>query len=187
MATPCGAPGSYPGRTVPAGRRRPLCASATVAKSCATQLAEIAAAEKCAVSAVQATHESKLPYYGAVGGRLVSGRRKACMRSPGAGETHTHRGRAENDRARTAGRSLPLFLRHARAHARRSWICSGRTWPSRQGRSDHLSCVAGSPGSARAVPGRGAAGAPLRHRRRSTGCSRRSSPSPWRARTARKC
>ena len=40
----------------------------------ARQLVEIAHAEKCAVSAVQATHESKLPYYGAVGGRLVTGR-----------------------------------------------------------------------------------------------------------------
>jgi UTP--glucose-1-phosphate uridylyltransferase len=51
-----------------------LCVS-KVAKSCATQLAEIAAAEKCAVSAVQATHESQLPYYGAIGGKLVGGRR----------------------------------------------------------------------------------------------------------------
>jgi UTP--glucose-1-phosphate uridylyltransferase len=31
--------------------------------------------ENCAVSAVQATHESKLPLYGTVGGRLVAGRR----------------------------------------------------------------------------------------------------------------
>ena len=42
---------------------------------CARQLVEVAAAEDCAVSAVQATHESKLPYYGTVGGRLVSGRK----------------------------------------------------------------------------------------------------------------
>jgi UTP--glucose-1-phosphate uridylyltransferase len=42
---------------------------------CAQQLVEVAAAENCAVSAVQATHESKLPYYGAVGGRLVAGRK----------------------------------------------------------------------------------------------------------------
>jgi UTP--glucose-1-phosphate uridylyltransferase len=41
-------------------------------KGCAQQLVEVATAEACAVSAVQATHESKLPYYGAVGGRLVS-------------------------------------------------------------------------------------------------------------------
>ncbi len=43
-------------------------------KSCASQLVEIARAENCAVSAVQATHESKLPYYGAVGGHLVANR-----------------------------------------------------------------------------------------------------------------
>jgi UTP--glucose-1-phosphate uridylyltransferase len=43
-------------------------------KSCAQQLVEVAQAESCAVSAVQATHESKLPYYGAVGGRRVQGR-----------------------------------------------------------------------------------------------------------------
>jgi UTP--glucose-1-phosphate uridylyltransferase len=42
------------------------------AKSCARQLLDIARAEGCAVSAVQATHESKLPYYGAVGGKLVN-------------------------------------------------------------------------------------------------------------------
>ncbi len=39
----------------------------------AQQLVERARAENCAVSAVQATHESKLPYYGAVGGKLVPG------------------------------------------------------------------------------------------------------------------
>lgn len=39
--------------------------------TCARQLIEVAAAEKCAVSAVHATHESKLPFYGAVGGRLA--------------------------------------------------------------------------------------------------------------------
>ena len=42
-------------------------------KSCAQQLVEIAAAQSCSVSAVQATHESKLPYYGVVGGRLMAG------------------------------------------------------------------------------------------------------------------
>ena len=41
----------------------------------AQQLVDIARAEKCSVSAVQATHESKLPYYGVVGGRLVAGHR----------------------------------------------------------------------------------------------------------------
>jgi UTP--glucose-1-phosphate uridylyltransferase len=43
------------------------------AKPCAKQLVEIAAAESCVVSAVQATHESKLPYYGAVGARRLQG------------------------------------------------------------------------------------------------------------------
>lgn len=43
-------------------------------KSCAQQLVEVARAESCAVSAVQATHESKLPYYGAVGGHLLLGK-----------------------------------------------------------------------------------------------------------------
>ena len=46
------------------------------ANSCARQLVETAHAENCSVSAVQATHESKLPYYGAVGGRLVTGRQR---------------------------------------------------------------------------------------------------------------
>jgi UTP--glucose-1-phosphate uridylyltransferase len=43
-------------------------------KRAAQQLVEIAKAENCAVSAVQATHESKLPYYGTVGGCLLAGR-----------------------------------------------------------------------------------------------------------------
>ena len=44
-------------------------------KRCAQQLVEIAAAENTAVSAVQATHESKLPFYGTVGGHLLAGRK----------------------------------------------------------------------------------------------------------------
>ena len=43
-------------------------------KSCAQQVVEVAEAEECAVSAVQATRESMLPYYGAVGGQRVHGR-----------------------------------------------------------------------------------------------------------------
>jgi UTP--glucose-1-phosphate uridylyltransferase len=46
------------------------------ANSCARQLIETAQTENCSVSAVQATHESKLPYYGAVGGSLVAGRQR---------------------------------------------------------------------------------------------------------------
>ena len=42
---------------------------------CARQLIEAATRENGAVSAVHPTHESKLPYYGAVGGRLVENRK----------------------------------------------------------------------------------------------------------------
>jgi UTP--glucose-1-phosphate uridylyltransferase len=41
-------------------------------KGGAAQLVETASAADCSVSAVQATHESKLPYFGAVGGRRVA-------------------------------------------------------------------------------------------------------------------
>lgn len=43
-------------------------------QSCAEQLVAIAGSENCSVSAVQATHESKLPYYGVVGGKRLGGR-----------------------------------------------------------------------------------------------------------------
>jgi UTP--glucose-1-phosphate uridylyltransferase len=42
-------------------------------ESCTVQLLATAETSKCAVSAVQATHESKLPYYGCIGGRRVQG------------------------------------------------------------------------------------------------------------------
>lgn len=45
--------------------------SGTKGKTSAQQLADIAAAEECAVSAVQATRETMLPYYGAVGGKRL--------------------------------------------------------------------------------------------------------------------
>lgn len=48
----------------------------TTEKGCAQQLVEIARTENCSVSAVQSTHESKLPYYGAVGGQLVHAPRR---------------------------------------------------------------------------------------------------------------
>lgn len=44
------------------------------ARSCARQLVEIAAAERCVVSAVQSTHESTITSFGTVGGRLFDGR-----------------------------------------------------------------------------------------------------------------
>lgn len=43
------------------------------AKSCTRQLIDAAAREGCCVSAVQATHESQLPYFGVIGGRRVQG------------------------------------------------------------------------------------------------------------------
>lgn len=42
-------------------------------EGCAQQLVAVAVAEDCAVSAVEATRESLLPYYGAVGGRHLPG------------------------------------------------------------------------------------------------------------------
>src|ERR687898_193607 len=42
--------------------------------TCARQVIEMAKAEACTVSAVQATRESMLPYYGTVGGRRVARR-----------------------------------------------------------------------------------------------------------------
>jgi UTP--glucose-1-phosphate uridylyltransferase len=45
----------------------------TIDKTCARQLIEVAETESCAVSAVQATRENMLPYYGTVGGRRGAG------------------------------------------------------------------------------------------------------------------
>lgn len=42
-------------------------------KGCSQKLVEIAELENCSVSAVQATHESQLPYFGTVGASRVSG------------------------------------------------------------------------------------------------------------------
>jgi UTP--glucose-1-phosphate uridylyltransferase len=42
-------------------------------RCCAQQLIEAAAKHGCSVSAVQATRETKLPYFGAVGGQLIRG------------------------------------------------------------------------------------------------------------------
>ncbi|HWS90396.1 MAG TPA: sugar phosphate nucleotidyltransferase [Pyrinomonadaceae bacterium] len=42
-------------------------------RGCARQLVEVAEARNCSVSGVQATRENLLPYFGAVGGRRVSG------------------------------------------------------------------------------------------------------------------
>jgi UTP--glucose-1-phosphate uridylyltransferase len=42
-------------------------------ESCAQQLVEVAESYECAVSSVQATRETQLPYYGTIGGRRVPG------------------------------------------------------------------------------------------------------------------
>lgn len=47
-------------------------------KGCAQELVEVAEAEGCAVSAVQATREGLLPQFGAVGGQSVPGRPDLC-------------------------------------------------------------------------------------------------------------
>ena len=44
-----------------------------VEQSCVSQLLSAATLAKCAMSAVQSTHESKLPYYGCIGGRRIQG------------------------------------------------------------------------------------------------------------------
>lgn len=44
-------------------------------RSCARQLVSVAETEACSVSAVQATRETLLPYYGTIGGRRVPGSR----------------------------------------------------------------------------------------------------------------
>jgi UTP--glucose-1-phosphate uridylyltransferase len=46
-------------------------------ESCARPLLQLAEAESCAVSAVQATRESQLPRYGAIGGRRMPGHQDA--------------------------------------------------------------------------------------------------------------
>jgi UTP--glucose-1-phosphate uridylyltransferase len=43
-------------------------------QGCAAQLVDIVRSEACAVSAVQPTRESLLPYYGTIGGRRIAGR-----------------------------------------------------------------------------------------------------------------
>ncbi len=45
-----------------------------IARSCTQQLLELSETEQCAISAVQATHESQLRFYGTVSASLVPGR-----------------------------------------------------------------------------------------------------------------
>lgn len=45
----------------------------SASKRCSQQLVELARSERCSISSVNPTHESKLPFYGAIAGRLVPG------------------------------------------------------------------------------------------------------------------
>ena len=72
-----------------------------------------AAAENAAVSAVQATHESKLPYYGAVEAAWSAGA-TGFTRSPKSAETDAHgRGAAPGGPGLRAGFYLCFFGMHA--------------------------------------------------------------------------
>lgn len=73
-------------------------------RRCAQQLVEAAQREQCPVSAVQATHESLLPYYGAMGGRRVPGRTLHLRREPPVESGKT----MDNELIRTITSSDPL-------------------------------------------------------------------------------
>lgn len=45
-----------------------------VEERCTEKIVKLAEIENCSVSAVQATHESKLPYFGAIGGKRIQGK-----------------------------------------------------------------------------------------------------------------
>ena len=102
------------------------------ARSCARQLVEVAAAEACAVSAVQATHESKLPYYGVVGGRLAENRKGLYLISEVLEKpTPTVAEQRLIVPGLRAGHYL-CFFRHARADPT-VMDCWGRKWlPARR-------------------------------------------------------
>ena len=93
-------------------------------RRCARQLIDLAAAEDCAVSAVQATREHLIHQYGTLD------RPAAARASRGLRHRRDHReaepdpGRAAAPGPRPPRGALPLLLRHARADARPSSTCS---------------------------------------------------------------
>ena len=86
-------------------------------KNCAQQLVEAARAESCAVSAVQATHESKLPFYGAIGGHLVAGRQR-LYQIESVLEKPTPTEAEQKLIVPGLKLALPLLFRHARIDTR---------------------------------------------------------------------
>ena len=104
-------------RAVPAPGGRPPLRQPRRETAAPSSWSRSAQAEACAVSAVQATRESLLPHFGAVGGRARAGTPGPLPRRDGDREADAHRGRAAADRARPARRPLPVLLRHARADA----------------------------------------------------------------------
>ena len=83
-------------------------------QSCAKQLIDTAAEFSCSVSAVEATRETKLPYFGIVSGTRVP-RNDGVFEVLRVSEkpTPTLAGTGVGDTGATS-RSLPWFLRHAR-------------------------------------------------------------------------
>ena len=90
---------------------------------------------------MQATHESKLPYYGAVGGRLVAGRKGLYEISQVLEKPTPTEAEQTADRARAAGRPLPLFLRHARPDAGGDGVAGRGGRAGRGKRSVHLTAA----------------------------------------------
>ncbi len=86
-------------------------------RRCARQLIDLAAAEECAVSAVQATREHLIHQYGTLTGRRLPERPDVYAHRRDHREAEPDPGRAPAPGARAPRGALPLLLRHARAHA----------------------------------------------------------------------
>ena len=79
-------------------------------QGCASELIEVASRESCSVSAVHATRENLLPYYGTVGVQRLSGRRNPVSGGNGGRKTYPDPCRAAFDCAGAACRVLPVFF-----------------------------------------------------------------------------
>lgn len=113
------------------------------ANNCAQQLVEAARAESCAVSAVQATHESKLPFYGAVGGRLVPGRQRLYqVESVFEKPTPTEAEQSLIVPGLRAGRYLCFFGMHVLTPLVMDFLSEAASRGDRKGFSDALNSLA---------------------------------------------